>query len=293
MAQSPAHRFGQIIGDVLEAAIQPLLEKFARDHDLYLDAGGPRPCRRGKKCSWLDLNGNSHDLDFVLERGGTHETVGSPAAFIEVAWRRYTKHSRNKAQEIQGAIEPLAETFRNSGPFKGAILAGVFTAGALTQLRSLGFSILYFSYETVVSVFHKFGIDASFDEDTPDREFGRKVKAFQRLSARRKTQLGQALLDAAVADVERFIAALRAVVLRQIERIVIVVLHGAAHETTTVGDAIRFIQDYDGAGRATPITRYEIQVRYNNGNTISGNFQDKESAVAFLLQYQPPVAAPE
>lgn len=70
MAQSPAHRFGQIIGDVLEAAIRPLLEKFARDHDLYLDAGGPRSCRRGKKCSWLDLNGNSHDLDFVLERGG-------------------------------------------------------------------------------------------------------------------------------------------------------------------------------------------------------------------------------
>src|ERR1700733_402462 len=118
MAESPAHRFGQIIGEVFEAAILPVLTKFADDHDLYLDRKGPRPCRRGLKCSWVDLHGNAHDLDFVLERGGTDEKVGTPAAFIETAWRRYTKHSRNKAQEIQGAIEPLAETYRHSGPFK-------------------------------------------------------------------------------------------------------------------------------------------------------------------------------
>jgi hypothetical protein len=127
MAESPAHRFGQIIGEVLEAGIRPLLTKFATDHGLYLDQKGKRPCRKGKKCTWVDQNGNAHDLDFVLERGGTPTKVGMPAAFIESAWRRYTKHSRNKAQEIQGAIEPLAATYHTSGPFKGAILAGVFT----------------------------------------------------------------------------------------------------------------------------------------------------------------------
>lgn len=51
MAQSPAHRFGQIIGEVLEAGVLPLLETFARDYGLYLDKKGDRPCRRGKKCS--------------------------------------------------------------------------------------------------------------------------------------------------------------------------------------------------------------------------------------------------
>ena len=91
------------------------------------------------------MNKNSHDLDFVLERGGTPDKIGMPVAFIETAWRRYTKHSRNKAQEIQGALEPLAETYRHLAPFKGAVLAGVFTEGALTQLRSLGFTVLYFS----------------------------------------------------------------------------------------------------------------------------------------------------
>src|SRR4051812_33111649 len=104
MAQSPAHRFGQIIGDVLEAAVEPLLADFAKKHGLYLDKRGERSCRPGVKCTWIDLNKNSHDLDFVLERGGTADKRGIPAAFIETAWRSYTKHSRAKAQEIQGAV---------------------------------------------------------------------------------------------------------------------------------------------------------------------------------------------
>jgi hypothetical protein len=117
MALSPSHRFGQIIGEVLEAATLPLLVSFAKKHGLYLDKKGDRPCRRGRKCSWKDLNGNTHDLDYVLEKGGDPNKVGMPVAFIETAWRRYTKHSRNKAQEIQGAVVPLVETYRNAGPF--------------------------------------------------------------------------------------------------------------------------------------------------------------------------------
>ncbi len=286
MAQSPAHQFGQIVGDVLEAAVLPLLGQFARDHGLYLDHKGPRPCRRGTKCTWRDLNGNVHDLDFVLERGGAPNAVGLPAAFIETAWRRYTKHSRNKAQEIQGAIEPLAETYREAGPFKGAVLAGVFTDGALTQLRSLGFSVLYFPYETVITAFRSVGVDAAFDESTPDRAFQRKVKAFSRLSSRQKSRLCRTLVDRETADVRQFIASLSAVVLRQIERILIVVLHGEMHEAATVDDAIRFLQSYADDGAAKPIMRYEIEVRYNNGNTISGSFADQDSAVAFLKRYQ-------
>jgi len=164
MAESLSHKFGQIIGDLLELAIQPNLEKFAKEQGLYLDKKGERVTRKGKKLTWADLKENKHDLDFVLERGGTPDKLGVPVAFIETAWRRYTKHSRNKAQEIQGAIIPLSEKFKSSSPFLGVVLAGVFTQGALTQLRSLGFSVLYFSYETVIKAFAKFGINASFEE---------------------------------------------------------------------------------------------------------------------------------
>ena len=88
---------------------------------------------KAKRSHGTDLNGNEHDLDFVLERGGTATKRGIPVAFIETAWRRYTKHSRNKAQEIQGAIVPLFETYKRYHPLMGAILAGDFTPGALTN----------------------------------------------------------------------------------------------------------------------------------------------------------------
>src|SRR5438552_3771569 len=179
MAVSPAHRFGQIIGEVLEAGILPILESFAKKHGLYLDKKGLRPARPGKKVTWTDRNENKHDLDFMLERGGTAEEKGNPVAFIETAWRRYTKHSRNKAQEIQGAILPLVEKHRSSAPFVGVILAGVFTEGALAQLNSLGFAVVYFRYETIVKVFRRVGINAAFDEASADAATTQKIAAWK------------------------------------------------------------------------------------------------------------------
>jgi hypothetical protein len=109
MAEAAGHKFGQFLGDYCEAAIKPLLQEFADRHGLYLDKKGPRPARTGKNLRWIDSFGNAHDLDFVLERGGSPKKIGTPVAFIESAWRRYTKHSRNKAQEIQGAVLPIAQ----------------------------------------------------------------------------------------------------------------------------------------------------------------------------------------
>lgn len=112
MAESPAHKLGQLIGNLLEELIEPFLSDFATRRNLYLDyQKNSRAARKGKKVTWEDPYGNVHDLDYVLERDGTGDATGTPVAFIEVAWRRYTKHSRNKAQEIQGAILPLAEKY--------------------------------------------------------------------------------------------------------------------------------------------------------------------------------------
>jgi hypothetical protein len=287
VAQSPAHRFGQIVGEVLEAAVAPVLAAFAEKHGLYLDKQGERPCRPGKRCTWLDLNKNKHDLDFVLERGGAADKRGVPAAFIETAWRRYTKHSRNKAQEIQGAIVPLAETYRNARPFVGVVLAGVFTDGALTQLRSLGFSVLYFSYESVVAAFKKYGINASSEENTRDAEFRKKVAAFEALSNDKRAALAKSLLNIQKKDVRDFIAALEKVVSRQIQAITVLPLYGTCVELVSVEDAIKFIEMYKEKAGGQPIERYEIGVRYNNDDSIEGTFRDKADAIAFLRTYQP------
>lgn len=90
MAESYAHKFGQIIGDLLEVAIKPFLDEFAQRHHLFLDVKGNRLVRsKGKNLTWIDLKGNKHNLDFVLERGGSTTVQGAPVAFIEAAWRRY------------------------------------------------------------------------------------------------------------------------------------------------------------------------------------------------------------
>lgn len=291
MAESPAHRFGQVIGEVLEAAVVPLLTDFAEKHGLYLDRQGDRPCRPGKRCTWLDLNKNKHDLDFVLERGGTEHKLGIPAAFIETAWRRYTKHSRNKAQEIQGAIVPLAETYKNARPFIGVILAGVFTDGALKQLRSLGFCVLHFSYDNVIAAFKDYGITAAFDEDTPDADLKKKVDAYDRLSAAKRAGLAKGLLRKQKEDTEQFLEALEKVVSRQIDRITVLPLHGTAQELPTVADAIKFIEGYQERGGQRPIQRYEVRIRYNNADSIEATFREKADALSFLRTYQPvPVA---
>lgn len=290
MAISPSHKFGQIIGDALEEAVRPLLRKFAKEHGLYLDQKEPRPCRKGLKCSWTDLNGNSHDLDFVFERGGTPYKVGTPVAFIETAWRRYTKHSRNKAQEIQGAIEPLAQTYNHAGPFKGAILAGVFTDGALEQLRSLGFTVLFFSYDTVIEAFKRVGIDAFFGEDTSDEVCQSKIEQWDRLSAKRKAAASKALLEINHDSVDYFMELLTASIARQIERIIVLPLHGDAFEVTHIDEAVKFIEAYnENEPPSSRFERYEIQIRFSNGNKVSGEFNDKASALEFLRKYRPVV----
>jgi hypothetical protein len=188
----------------------------------------PGPLGQEKKLRWVDSFGNGHELDYVLERGGASDKVGTPVAFIESAWRRYTKHSRNKAQEIQGAVLPLAVKHHFSSPMLGCILAGVYTGGALDQLKSVGFKVLYFSYESVIEAFASVGVDAHSDESTPDADFGKKLKKWKRLSREQKISVGTKLLELNTTGVEEFMRQLERTVQRQITSIRITPLHGCA-----------------------------------------------------------------
>ena len=284
MAISYSHKFGQIIGDLLEVAIKPFLQYFADQHGLFLDVKGVRTLReKRQKVSWFDAEGNKHDLDFVLEKDGSQTTQGIPVAFIEAAWRRYTKHSRNKAQEIQGAILPLAARYHSSHPFKGVILAGDFTTDALTQLRSSGFTVLYFPYQTVLTAFRAFGIEAGFDEQTPEADFAERVLRFYALTdpaavARKMTELNQA-------EVNVFLAALQLSVSRQIEQVHILPLHGNSAALPTIAAAIAFVTSYTEMAASYAFIRYEIIVRYNTGTEINGKCQSKAEALDFLAKF--------
>jgi hypothetical protein len=283
MAESLSHKFGQTIGELLELAIEPELQKFVKKHNLYLDKKGDRKARTGKKVSWTDGNENKHDLDFVLERGGTENKIGVPVAFIESAWRRYTKHSRNKAQEIQSAILPLANKYKNSSPFIGVVLAGVFTEGALAQLKSHGFGVLYFPYETVVNAFAKFGINSAFDEKTEETDFRLKIDSWNNLS--NKSDVAKELLKLNKKNVDEFINLLSESVSRYIERVIILPLHGNESVASSVTDAIDFLNNYSEDKPKLPLSKYEIIIKYNTSDRIEASFRDKKDTIKFLQSY--------
>jgi len=284
MANSPSHRFGQIIGDLLEEIMAPQFQSFCDERGLYLDKKGIRgTARGGKKVAWLDKYGNSHDLDFVIEKGGSAAVRGRPLAFIEAAWRRYTKHSRNKAQEIQGAVLPIAEKYGWDKPFLGVILAGVFTSGSLTQMKTSGFEVALFPYESIVVAFGSIGIDARFDEGTSDLVFQQTIDQIVSLSAAKRKKFKLHLVNNNQELLNQFFAELQATLDRHIEQIILIPLHGQKNEFGNVADAIIFVNAYrEDALREGGFREYEIIVRYSNGDKIEASFHNKEKAVGFL-----------
>jgi hypothetical protein len=166
------------------------------------------------------------------------------------------------------------------------ILAGVFTEGALAQLKSLGFTILYFSYDAVVEAFKCVDIEARFDEKTPDVEFARKIRAWQRLSEIKRRQVAKALIEINSEAVKQFLRALNHVVIREIEIIRLLPLHGTPLEWHSVEEAIAYIKNYNEDNGPKPVVKYEIEIRYNNGDRIQGQFVNKESAIQFLSTFQ-------
>ena len=265
MATSPAHKFGQLVGNLIEDVLEPVLQDYCDKRQLYLDTKGARPgVRKGRRLTWIDKYGNEHDLDFVIERGGTAAKRGRPVAFIESAWRRYTKHSRNKAQEIQGAVLPIREDNYLDAPFLGAVIAGEFTSTSIEQLKSVGFEVLYFPYETVVEAFATAGIDARFDEATSDLVFSACVDQIEAAQSGRGTQW-QAIKDRLVETnrkkIVTFTRSLTQTLDRQIQFVLILPLYGDQRRFEEVDDAIDFLAGYSQRDADGKFQLYEVLVR--------------------------------
>lgn len=291
MAQSSSHKFGQDLGKLLEDIVlddilKPRLQQFAKTKNYYLDWQRPRPARSGKKVTWEDKYGNKHDLDFVIEIDGTDDQIGRPVAFIESAWRRYTKHSKNKAQEIQGAILPIIELHHLSAPFYGAVLAGDFTKPALDQLRNNGFAIIYIPYKDVVAAFKEIDFDVAFDEETPDEIYTAASKKLASLTCFDKDKLRQALMQVSKQEVDRFMDTLRNCLERYIAKIILIPLFGARYEFENVDDALTELTTLDTNNPSGKFERFEVIVDYSNNDTIRATFQDKVLLTDFLRKLE-------
>lgn len=285
MAESPSHLFGQIIGDIFEETFHTKIKSFCERKGLFLDKKGTRPAREGMKVSWVDKYGSTHDLDFVIEKNGSATKIGEPVAFIESAWRRYTKHSKNKAQEIQGAILPLAETYSNSHPFLGAVLSGEFTGNAIDQLKAQGFEVLYIPYAKIIDAFKVVKMDAAWVETTPDSDLQSKIDAWNKLTVADKQKVKDAIIASSKTEIDTFFANLEQSIDRLIELIVIIPLYGKIYNLKTVADAISFVDNFK-TEETVSFQKFEAEIRYNNKDVIKGSFSNIQRLREFLLLYQ-------
>jgi flagellar hook protein FlgE len=283
MAASPSHRFGQVVGTILEETLQPELQRFCDARGLYLDRHGARVgVRKDRKVSWYDKYGNKHDLDFVIEKGGSDTVQGRPVAFIEAAWRSYTKHSKNKAQEIQGAVLPISEKYERDAPFLGAVLAGEFTKPSLDQLKSAKFEVVYLPYETVIQAFESVEINARFDEKSNDSAFAECIEQIGLLTAPKREELQYNLRASNRQAFDNFFASLGKLLDRAIERITVLPLFGASVSFSTTTAASAFIEEFDMSHQGGVFQKYEVTVIYTNKDEIRGVFDSKDGAKEFL-----------
>jgi hypothetical protein len=291
MAESLAHRWGQIIGDIFEMFVRNILADVAKPHNLYLDFKRPRKARGGQgKVTWRDGYGNKHDLDYVLERGGTEDKLGEPVAFIESAWRRYTKHSKNKAQEIEAAVMPVALTFTRHQPFCGAVLAGEFTGNALHQLETKGFAVLHVPYGSILEAFKELGIDASSADGvggTTEKQFREKITRWESLPQPQATNRLLAKLHALHGrDILNFRQRLEAAITRRVSSVRLTVLRGHSVECSDIESAIAYLVEEEKSYRlredGEQRESFEVQVRFNTGAKIDATFPKRAEAIAFL-----------
>lgn len=283
MAKAPGHQFGQLVGNMVEEIVDSALTAFAQKYGYYLDKQGPRgKARAGSRVAWRDIYDCEHDLDFVIEKHGTADVRGQPLAFIETAWRRYTKHSKNKVQEIQGAILPTAERNWKDRPFLGVVLVGIFTSNAIEQMKKSGFEVLYIHRSAIIQAFKGVGIAIDFNEDTPDKHFRAAVKAAGELSHPKREKLKNSLRAVAGRDFDNFISKLEAALSRKIEKIVISPLFGKSSEFTSIESARLFLEGKLVRPENATLVKIDVCVFYNNGAQIKASYPTAGEALALL-----------
>jgi hypothetical protein len=206
-----------------------------------------------------------------------------PVAFIESAWRRGTRHSKNKVQEIQAAINPIVLKNKSTVCFKGAILGGDFTSSSIKQLESDSFSVLYFPTTLFEKTFKKFHLDIISDDATKESEFKRRIDLWEKFKD--KEALYKALIKSNKKAVDVFFSSLHEAVSRYIERVIILPLHGRETTANNIKDAIDLLKSYSEGKQKLSIVRYEIIIKYNTGDRIEASFKNKKDSIKFLETY--------
>ena len=69
---------------------------------------------------------------------------------------------------------------------------------------------------------------------------------------------------------------------RAVSYLSIIPVYEAPRERAMLEEAITFLVGYQENATSRPFVRYDVSVRYSNGNQVRGDFTDKAAAITFL-----------
>jgi hypothetical protein len=126
-------------------------------------------------------------------------------------------------------------------------------------------------------------LDASFGDDTTEEAFESKILGLRSLDESQKGEILGELINSERNQVEDFTSALAESLSRNVIGVSVTILHGSPRVIASVSEAILYIRGYAPSGSSLfPVAKFEVELRYSNGDLIRGTFQDPEQAVAFL-----------
>ena len=146
-----ASKLGSAVGDLFQAGVTDLLRHDieSRDHTIT-------PARL------VNGTGNTYQIDAVV-----FDPEGRPVVILDVKYIRYPKHNRDKASWLCTAHYNLRKTHPTLRKSIAA-LAGNWTPGSKSLMRSFGIEIVEDTFEHFVSVLGGYGVE--FDWGERDRE---------------------------------------------------------------------------------------------------------------------------
>ncbi len=263
---SSGHRLGQMIGDLLEGVFTDTVDRLAEEFGLYHDYKGKERPARGRKLIWYDEYGNGFDLDHVLERGGTDTVLGEPVGFIEVFFRRYAKHSRNKAKEDAGKLVPLLSRYPSTR-FLGIIGAGVFTRPAIDEVESKGIRMFHIPVDQVFNVYRKYGAQMNYPETLEESE--KRVLL-------EKAQRARGLEESLPIYIER----LRRDLNRQVTSVSLTRRSQSSVRVHTLGEAIKLMEQNALLGES--VESHRVSVDFDNHTTAHAEFASPDELASYL-----------
>lgn len=121
-----------------------------------------------------------------------------------------------------------------------------------------------------------------FDETTPDEDFKACVEKIESLS-QEEYEVLKGYLAAQKEDLFRtFLDELAGVLDRMIERLIVIPLFGDEYEFTSITDALKFIGSFTEGENGGEFRKYEVIVKFSNGDKIDASFNTKRETEKFL-----------